>query len=97
MIWGNMPIKGRLKFRDGLNQEDEMAIREKRLAQLAEAKKVLAERANERYLSEQAEYEAKLKKRTEKARKRHGKPRGQAPQAPQPGPQRQRSVQFHRS
>ena len=84
---GEHADQGETQIPDGLNLEDEMAIREKRLAQLAEAKKVLAERANERYIIEQAEYEAKLKKRTEKARKRHGKPRGQAPQAPQPGPQ----------
>jgi hypothetical protein len=53
---------------------------------LAQARKVLEERANERYAAEKAEYEAKLKERTRKARKRHHKPKGRPPKAPEPGP-----------
>ena len=41
---------------------------------------------NERYAAEKAEYEAKMRERTKKARKRHHKPKGRPPQPPEPGP-----------
>jgi len=66
--------------------EDEIAIRQERLANLAQAKRVLEERAQERYRAEKAEYEAKLRERKEKASKNHRKPKGPEPKPPEPGP-----------
>ena len=43
----------------GLNVTDEIVLRQERLARLAQAKKVLQARAQERQAAEQAEYEAK--------------------------------------
>jgi transposase len=66
--------------------EDEVALRQTRLENLAQAKKVLEARAQERYARERAEYEAKLAARAEKARKTKRKPRGRSPQPPTPEP-----------
>ena len=72
---------------DGLVLSDEIAIRQDRLARLAQAKAVLATRADERYQAEKATYDAKLQEREHKTRRggRH-KPRGPAPKPPTPGP-----------
>lgn len=70
----------------GLVIEDEVALRQTRLENLAQAKQVLAARAQERYARERAEYEAKLAARAEKARKTKRKPRGRAPKPPTPEP-----------
>jgi hypothetical protein len=50
------------------------------------AKAILEARAKERYAAEQAEYEAKLHEREEKARETGRKPRGRAPEPPTLGP-----------
>ena len=71
---------------EGLVLEDELNLRQERLVNLAQARKVLEERAKERYAAEKAEYEAKMKERPQKARKRHHKPKGRPPKAPEPGP-----------
>jgi transposase len=71
---------------DGLVVSDEIAIRQARLARLAEAKAVLEARANERTALEQAEYDAKVQERAEKARQTGRTPRGRAPKPPTPGP-----------
>jgi hypothetical protein len=71
---------------NGLVPQDEIALRKAHLAKLAEAKAVLQARAEERYAVEQAEYEAKLREREEKARQSGKKPRGRALQPPMPGP-----------
>lgn len=71
---------------DGLVVSDEIAIRQARLARLAEAKAVLETRATERTALEQAEYDAKVQARAEKARQTGRTPRGRAPQPPTPGP-----------
>lgn len=71
---------------DGLVVEGEIAIREARLARLAEAKAVLQARAEERYAAEQAEYEAKVREREEKADKSGRNPGGRPPQPPSQGP-----------
>jgi transposase len=68
-----------------MNIPDEIERRQQQLAQLAEAKKVLAERAQARYEAEKAEYEAKLQVREEKAAQKGQKPRGKPPQPPTPG------------
>jgi hypothetical protein len=65
---------------------DEIERRKQQLARLAEAKKVLEERAQARYEAEQAEYEAKMGVRAEKADQQGKKPRGKPPQPPTPGP-----------
>jgi transposase len=72
---------------DGLVPSDEIAIRQDRLARLAQAKAVLAARADERYQAEKAAYDARMQEREQKARRggRH-KPRGRAPKPPTPGP-----------
>ncbi len=53
---------------------------------LAEAKAVLEARAAERYAVEQAEYEAKMGERADKAEQTGKKPRGKPPAPPTPGP-----------
>lgn len=71
---------------EGLVLEDEVTRREKRLAQLAEAKVVLEQRAQARYEGEQAAYTAKRQRRAEQAAEKGQKPRGRPPQPPTPGP-----------
>ena len=83
---GERADQGEAVLPEGLILEDELNLRQARLVNLAQARKVLEERANERYAAEKAEYEAKLKERTKKARKRHHKPKGRPPQPPEPGP-----------
>jgi hypothetical protein len=71
----------------GLDIETEVAFRQDRLLNLAEAKRVLEARAEERYQLEWAEHQAKLQAREEKAQETGGKPRGPEPQPPeQTGP-----------
>lgn len=65
---------------------DEIKRRQQRLEQLAEAKKVLEERAQARYEAEKAEYETKLRQREAKAARKGHKPRGRKPKPPRPGP-----------
>ena len=83
---GEQADQGDLQLPEGLIIEDEIAIREKRLANLAEAKVVLEARAQERYEAEKAEFEAKQREREEKSRKTGRKPRGRKPKPPKPGP-----------
>jgi len=61
---------------------------------LAQARKVLEDRAKERYAAEKVHYEAKVKERTRKARKRHHKPKGRPPKAPEPGPRAKDQYNF---
>lgn len=75
-----------LEVRAGLVIPDEIALRQNRLAQLAEAKSVLEARAQARHQVEQAEYEAKVRAREDQARRTKRKPRGRAPKPPTPGP-----------
>jgi phosphoheptose isomerase len=84
---GEQADQGESQLPEGLVLEDEIAIREERLTNLAKAKAVLEERAKERYDAEQAEYEAKLRERKAKARKRHAKPKGRPLKPPEPGAQ----------
>jgi transposase len=71
---------------DGLNSADEIAFRQGRLVNLAEAKVVLEQRAQERYAAERAEYEAKVRERDAKAQQNGRKPGGHPPTPPTPGP-----------
>ncbi len=79
---------------DGLVIEDELTLRQERLAQLAKAKAVLEARAQERYAAQQAEYEAKRREREEKTQQKGRKPGGRPPQPPTPGPRDQDQYNF---
>ena len=79
---------------EGLKIEVEIALREKRLANLAQAKAVLEARAKERYEAQRAEYEAKMREREEKERQTGRKPRGRAPQPPTAGPRAKDQYNF---
>jgi hypothetical protein len=68
----------------GLVIGDEVALRQARLVNLAQAKAVLQARAAERYQVEKAAYDAKLAVHEEKAHRR--KRRGAKPKPPKPGP-----------
>lgn len=70
---------------EGLVIAVEVAFRQERLTNLAEAKRVLEARAEERYQVELAEYQAKIQAREEKARETGHKPRGPEPKPPTPG------------
>jgi transposase len=70
---------------EGLHVTDEIALRQERLARLAEAKQVLQARAQERQAAEQAEYEAKLRQRAEQAAHTGRKARGRPPTPPSAG------------
>jgi len=83
---GEQADQGEVVLPDTFVVEDEIAIRQKRLEKLSEAKRVLEARARERYAAEQAEYEAKLREREEKARRNSRKPRGPEPKPPKAGP-----------
>ena len=73
----------------------EIALREKRLSNLEQAKEVLEARAKERYAAEMAAYEAKMRAREEKAEATGRKPRGRAPQPPtDSGPRPQDQYNF---
>lgn len=91
---GAQADQGELQLPEGLLIEDEIALRKKRLVNLAAAKAVLEARAQERDEVEQAEYEAKQREREEKSRKTGRKPRGRKPKPPQPGPRDQDQYNF---
>ncbi len=76
---GEQVDQGELQLPDGLVLQDEIGIRQERLANLAKAKAVLEERAKERYAAETAEYDAKLVERAEKSHQNKHKPRGRTP------------------
>jgi len=71
---------------EGLVIADEIAFRQERLANLAQAKAVLEARAQERYEAEQTSYDAKVRERDAKARQTGSNPRGRPPTPPTPGP-----------
>lgn len=80
---GERADQGEIQLPEGLVLQNEIAIREERLVNLAKAKAVLEERAKERYEAEKAEYDAKVREREEKARKNRHKPKGRPPLPPQ--------------
>ena len=91
---GEQADQGDITLSDTFVVEDEIAIRQKRLEKLGEAKRVLGARAQERYAAEQAEYEAKLREREEKARRNSRKPGGPAPKPPEAGPRNKDQYNF---
>jgi transposase len=82
---GESADQGETNLPDGLVVRDEITRRQLRLENLATAKAVLEARAKERYEAEQAEYEAKIREREEKAKRKGRRPGGKPPQPPQPG------------
>ena len=78
----------------GMDVQEELVLRQARLANLAQAKAVLELRAEEQYQLEKAAYEAKLREREEKARQANRKPRGRQPQPPEKGPQDKAQYNF---
>ena len=70
---------------EGMDIPAEIARRESRLEALAEAKRAIEARAQERFEQEQADYQQKQAKR-QAQRDAGKKPRGRAPKPPQPGP-----------
>ena len=91
---GEQVDQGERTLPEELVLADEVTIRQERLTNLAKAKAVLEARAQERYAAEQAEYQAKLREREEKARTKGRKPGGRPPQPPQPGPRDQDQYNF---
>ena len=83
---GESADQGEVILPGGLVIEHEIARRQLRLENLAQAKAVLETRAKERYEAEQAEYEAKVRQREEKAKRKGRRPGGKPPQPPVPGP-----------
>jgi len=71
---------------DGLSIPDELARRKDRLAKLAEARRKIEARAQERYEREMAEYRAKLDARAAKIQATGKKPGGRPPEPPVEGP-----------
>jgi len=71
---------------EGMVIEDEITLRQERLAQMAKAKAVLEARAEARYELEKAEYEAKLREREAKEKAKGHKLGGRKPKPPTSGP-----------
>jgi transposase len=71
---------------DGMQVPEELARREKRLAEIARAKVLIEARAKERHARERADYEAKLAARETKAAATGKKQRGRVPEPPVEGP-----------
>jgi len=79
---------------EGLDVGFEIALRQERLLNLAQAKAVLEARAEERHEAEKAEYEAKLREREETAKQTGRKPRGRGPKPPTAGPRAKDQYNF---
>jgi transposase len=79
---------------EGMDLNFEISLREERLLNLEQAKAVLVARAEERHAAEQAEYEAKLREREEKAKRTGRKPGGRPPQPPPAGPRAKDQYNF---
>jgi transposase len=73
---------------DGMSIPEELARREKRLAEIARARAIIEARAKERFVREQAEYEAKMAAREARSAETGKKPGGRPPAPPVavPGP-----------
>jgi transposase len=83
---GESADQGDVVLPGGLVIQDELARRQLRLENLAKAKAVLEARAVERYEAEQAEYEANVREREEKAKRNKRRMGGNPPLPPEPGP-----------
>ncbi len=77
-----------------LDIPEEIGLREKRLEKIKEAKKVIEQRASERYKKEKEEYDAKVKQREDKEKETGKKPRGKVPKAPTDQPNNKDQYNF---
>jgi len=82
---GEQADQGETQLPEGFVVQDEVTLRQERLLKLAEAKAILEKRAQERYESEKAEYDNKIREREGKARKRKRKHGGKTPKPPEAG------------
>lgn len=71
---------------DGVSLPEEIKRREDRLAVMAEAKRKIAARAEERYRREKAEYDEKRARRAAQEKDSGKKPGGKPPKPPESGP-----------
>lgn len=71
---------------DGLKLPEEIKRREDRLAVMGDAKRKLAERAEERFQREKADYDEKMARRVAREKAAGKKLGGKPPKAPEPGP-----------
>ena len=83
---GEQADQGEIQLPEGFMVQDEVVLRQDRLMKLAEAKVILEARAQERYKSEKAEYDDKMREREAKARKHKRKRHGKTPKPPEAGP-----------
>ena len=94
MHLGEQADQGDVQLPEDLVIQDELARRQARLENLAQAKSVLEARAKERYEAEKAEYDEKVRERETKARKYRKRSRGRAPQPPEAGPREKDQYNF---
>ena len=71
---------------DGMSLPEEIKRREDRLAVMAEARRKIAARAQERYRREKAEYDEKMARRAAREKESGKKSGGKEPKAPEEGP-----------
>lgn len=71
---------------DGVSLPEEIKRREDRLAVMADAKRKIAARAEERFQREKADYEEKMARRAAREEEAGKKLGGKPPKAPEPGP-----------
>jgi len=83
---GEQADQGEIQLPEGFMVQDEVVLRQDRLMKLAEAKVILEARAQERYKSEKAEYDDKMREREAKARKHKRKRHGKTRKPPEAGP-----------
>lgn len=72
---------------DGVKLPEEIKRREDRLAVMADAKRKIAARAEERFQREKTEYEEKMARRAAREKEAGKKLGGKPPKPPEPGPQ----------
>jgi transposase len=77
---------------EGMDVPKELRRRQDRLDAIAQAKVKIEERAAERFVQEQKEYEEKVAKRQAKAKNTGKKPRGPEPKPPTSGPRKKDQV-----
>jgi len=79
---------------EGEQLPEELARRQERLAQIKQAKAMIAQRAEARYEAEQVAHEQKMADRDEKEQRTGKKTRGPTPNPPEPGPRGKDQVNF---
>jgi len=85
-LLGRAEAADRTDVPDGMQLPEELARREKRLAEIARAKMVIEARAKERHARERADYEARMAAREAKAAQTGKGLRGRVPDPPVAGP-----------